>query len=274
MTSISLCLPHSINLSFSRHLILSISPGFFQGFLKILVSLSSLWCILQQLHYLSQSPILVEFWAPWKIGYGIVSEALAYKLPFVFYNQGVVEMIKRDLITGHWKPYLERAVCLKPSYEGGINGGEVAARILQDTAIGKNNASDKLSGARRLRDAIVLGYQLQRVPGRDLCIPDWYANAENELGRRTGSPAAEMTENSFFMNSYTEDFEILHGDLQGFSDTMSFLKSLAELDTEEIFVARAPGRLDVMGGIADYSGSLVLQDWTSAQGSLLCFAKR
>ncbi|MDQ6788342.1 MAG: GHMP kinase [Acidobacteriota bacterium] len=27
----------------------------------------------------------------------------------------------------------------------------------------------------------------------------------------------------------------------------------------EIFVARAPGRLDVMGGIADYSGSLVLQ---------------
>lgn len=28
---------------------------------------------------------------------------------------------------------------------------------------------------------------------------------------------------------------------------------------EEIFVSRAPGRLDVIGGIADYSGSLVLQ---------------
>jgi hypothetical protein len=28
---------------------------------------------------------------------------------------------------------------------------------------------------------------------------------------------------------------------------------------KEIYVARAPGRLDVMGGIADYSGSLVLQ---------------
>lgn len=28
---------------------------------------------------------------------------------------------------------------------------------------------------------------------------------------------------------------------------------------EDIFVTRAPGRLDVMGGIADYSGSLVLQ---------------
>ncbi|KAL7616901.1 hypothetical protein Lser_V15G04532 [Lactuca serriola] len=27
---------------------------------------------------------------------------------------------------------------------------------------------------------------------------------------------------------------------------------------EEIYVARAPGRLDVVGGIVDYSGSLVL----------------
>ncbi|XAR57680.1 L-arabinokinase [Bertholletia excelsa] len=237
-----------------------------------------------------------------KIGYGTVSEALAYKLPFVFvrrdyfneepflrnmleYYQGGVEMIRRDLLTGHWKPYLERAVSLKPCYEGGINGGEVAARILQETAVGKNYASDKFSGARRLRDAIVLGYQLQRVPGRDLCIPDWYANAENELNLRTGSPTAEITENSFRMQSYTEDFDILHGDLQELSDTKTFLKSLAELDAvydsgksvekrwmrermaaagifnweEEIFVARAPGRLDVVGGIADYSGSLVLQ---------------
>jgi L-arabinokinase len=29
--------------------------------------------------------------------------------------------------------------------------------------------------------------------------------------------------------------------------------------TADVFIARAPGRLDVMGGIADYSGSLVLQ---------------
>ncbi|KAI8560968.1 hypothetical protein RHMOL_Rhmol04G0297800 [Rhododendron molle] len=220
-----------------------------------------------------------------KIGYGTVSEALAYKLPFVFYYQCGVEMIRRDLLTGRWKPYLERAISLKPCYEGGINGGEVAARILQDTAVGKNYTADKLSGARRLRDAIVLGYQLQRVPGRDICIPDWYANAENEFGLRTGSPTAEMTETRSHIMSYTEDFDILHGDLQGLSDTMTFLKSLAELGAvydsgknkekhwirermaaagifnweEEIFVARAPGRLDVVGGIADYSGSLVLQ---------------
>ncbi|GFZ15519.1 arabinose kinase [Actinidia rufa] len=238
----------------------------------------------------------------WKIGYGTVSEALAYKLPFVFvrrdyfneepflrnmleYYQCGVEMIRRDLLTGHWKPYLERAISLSPCYEGGINGGEVAACILQNTAVGKSYASDKLSGARRLRDAIVLGYQLQRVPGRDLCIPDWYANAENELGLRTGSPTVEMAENSFHMKSYTEDFDILHGDLQGLSDTITFLNNLVDLDAvydsgkntekhwmrermaaagifnweEEIFVARAPGRLDVVGGIADYSGSLVLQ---------------
>ncbi|GKV37775.1 hypothetical protein SLEP1_g45765 [Rubroshorea leprosula] len=237
-----------------------------------------------------------------KIGYGTVSEALAYKLPFVFvrrdyfneepflrnmleYYQGGVEMIRRDLLTGHWKPYLERAISLKPCYEGGINGGKVAAHILQETAIGKNYTSDKLSGARRLRDAIVLGYQLQRVPGRDLSIPEWYANAENELGQSAGSPPAEMSGSNLLMTSWTEDFEILHGDLQGLSDTMAFLKSLADLDAvydsgknaekrqmrerkaaaglfnseEDIFVARAPGRLDVMGGIADYSGSLVLQ---------------
>lgn len=34
-------------------------------------------------------------------------------------------MIRRDLLTGHWQPYLERAISLRPCYEGGINGGEV-----------------------------------------------------------------------------------------------------------------------------------------------------
>src|ERR1051326_2365948 len=34
----------------------------------------------------------------------------------------------------------------------------------------------------------------------------------------------------------------------------------------DIHVARAPGRLDVMGGIADYSGSLVLQ-WPIAEAT-------
>ncbi|KAK7260752.1 hypothetical protein RIF29_27049 [Crotalaria pallida] len=225
-----------------------------------------------------------------KIGYGTVSEALAYKCPFVFvrrdyfneepflrnmleYYQCGVEMIRRDLLTGHWTPYLERAISLKPCYEAGINGGEVAAHILQETAIGKNYASDKLSGARRLRDAIVLGYQLQRAPGRDMAIPEWYATAENQLGLSSPSSPVDDGSSEF---SGIEDFEILHGDVQGLPDTVAFFKTLSELGEkhtrrerkaaaslfiweEEIFVARAPGRLDVMGGIADYSGSLVLQ---------------
>lgn len=107
-----------------------------------------------------------------KIGYGTVSESLAYNLPFIFvrrdyfneepflrnmleveqvpvelfesfttvylfinasisfscckqYYQGGVEMIRRDLLTGSWTPYLERALTLKPCYEADINGGEV-----------------------------------------------------------------------------------------------------------------------------------------------------
>lgn len=231
-----------------------------------------------------------------KIGYGTFSEALAYKLPFVFvrrdyfneepflrnmleYYQGGVEMIRRDFLTGHWQPYLERALTLSPCYDGGVNGGEVAARILQDTAIGKKFRSKKLSGARRLRDAIILGYQLQRSPGRDVLIPDWYTRAENEL------PHPGVNGDATFTESCIGNFEILHGDLLGLLDTVSFLKSLSALDCEygsgkntgkrqlrehsaaaalfnweeDIFVARAPGRLDVMGGIADYSGSLVLQ---------------
>ncbi|KAG8058091.1 hypothetical protein GUJ93_ZPchr0002g24544 [Zizania palustris] len=233
-----------------------------------------------------------------KIGYGTVSEALAYKLPFVFvrrdyfneepflrnmleHYQCGIEMIRRDLLTGHWKPYLRRAVTLQPCYDHPINGGQVAAHILQDTASGKKYISGKLSGARRLRDAIVLGYQLQRSPGRDISIPDWYSLSEKETGVRPAPTYHEHEVNGSVESSF-EDFEILHGDMQGLTDTMAFLTSLSGLVgsdprspekqsrervaasvlfdwEEEIFVARAPGRLDVMGGIADYSGSLVLQ---------------
>ncbi|KAI3911159.1 hypothetical protein MKW92_033368, partial [Papaver armeniacum] len=231
-----------------------------------------------------------------KIGYGTVSEALSYKLPFVFVRRDFfneepfvrnmledAEMIRRDLLTGRWAPYLQRAISLKPCYEGGVDGGKVTARILQDMAIGKN--IQKFSGASRLSDAIVLGYQLQRAPGRDADIPEWYSVAEHELGMRNSLSSAEMNQKSSSEKSFVEEFEILHGDHHGLPDTINFLRSLAELDVEhnsghntekhkmreqiaaaalfnwedEIFVARAPGRLDVMGGIADYSGSLVLQ---------------
>jgi L-arabinokinase len=63
-------------------------------------------------------------------------------------------------------------------------------------------------------------------------------------------------------------------------DVESFLRELARLDDHpepaagtlfdrgrEVVVTRAPGRLDLMGGIADYSGSLVLQ-WPLREATL------
>ncbi|XP_016580261.1 L-arabinokinase isoform X3 [Capsicum annuum] len=235
-----------------------------------------------------------------KVGYGTTSEALAYKVPLVFvrrdyfneepflrnmieHYQAGVEMIRRDLLSGCWAPYIERAITLKPCYDGGVNGGEVAARIIQDTAMGINHISHGLSGARRLGDAIVLGYQLQRITGKDIAIPEWYSLAQSELSSRTQFPNKEVPDRSS-LTRQSDYFAILHGDHQGLPDTLGFLKSLAEIESsgnpqnniklqtrehlaaaamfsweEEIFVSRAPGRLDVMGGIADYSGSLVLQ---------------
>ncbi|KAL0344948.1 UNVERIFIED_CONTAM: L-arabinokinase [Sesamum radiatum] len=235
-----------------------------------------------------------------KIGYGAASEALAYKVPLIFvrrdyfneepfvrnmleYCQCGVEIIRRDLLSGRWAPYIQRAITLKPCYEGGTNGGEVVAQILHDTALGKEPTPSKLRGSRRLKDAIVLGYQLQGVSGKDIDVPHWYTLAQTELSSRTPLPDENSIQNTASAIG-TEDFEILHGDHHGLSDTIGFLKSLTDLHAlsnyansskhqsreslaaaaminweEEIVVARAPGRLDVMGGIADYSGSLVLQ---------------
>ena len=43
-------------------------------------------------------------------------------------------------------------------------------------------------------------------------------------------------------------------------------------DDRDIIVARAPGRLDVMGGIADYSGSLVLE-WPLADATFVALQR-
>jgi galactokinase len=59
-------------------------------------------------------------------------------------------------------------------------------------------------------------------------------------------------------------YEIVGGDAHGLRDVAQFIETLNETTTffepqRELTIARAPGRLDVMGGIADYSGSLVLE---------------
>jgi galactokinase len=67
-------------------------------------------------------------------------------------------------------------------------------------------------------------------------------------------------------------YQIVEGETNNLPDVSEFIDTLNALQTSrvpeardlfepdgELTVARAPGRLDVMGGIADYSGSLVLQ---------------
>src|SRR5215210_7017866 len=69
-------------------------------------------------------------------------------------------------------------------------------------------------------------------------------------------------------------YRIVHGTTHDLPDTAAFIEILNRLEQQqqsaleagrlfdaegELFVTRAPGRLDVMGGIADYSGSLVLE---------------
>jgi galactokinase len=74
------------------------------------------------------------------------------------------------------------------------------------------------------------------------------------------------------MSRILSEYRIIHGAACELPDVAAFIATLNTLDTQpvqearglfdgqgELIVARAPGRLDVMGGIADYSGSLVLQ---------------
>jgi galactokinase len=67
-------------------------------------------------------------------------------------------------------------------------------------------------------------------------------------------------------------YRVVHGDPSSAPDVQAFIDLLNNLPTHpfsparelfnttaDLIVSRAPGRLDVMGGIADYSGSLVLE---------------
>lgn len=67
-------------------------------------------------------------------------------------------------------------------------------------------------------------------------------------------------------------YRIIQGETRDLSDASTFIEALNKLDQNpspearrlfdpdpDIVIARAPGRLDVMGGIADYSGSMVLE---------------
>jgi galactokinase len=58
-------------------------------------------------------------------------------------------------------------------------------------------------------------------------------------------------------------FKVIEGPANVSAETLAFIEEVSSADLFDdrgpVVVTRAPGRLDVMGGIADYSGSLVLQ---------------
>ena len=81
------------------------------------------------------------------------------------------------------------------------------------------------------------------------------------------------------------DREIVRAEAHGLRDVSAFIDMLSKLNEHpandvrtlfamqpEITIARAPGRLDVMGGIADYSGSLVLE-LPTAEATLVALQK-
>src|SRR5262249_53973944 len=87
------------------------------------------------------------------------------------------------------------------------------------------------------------------------CVKAW----SEEAGGRKQKQTAPM-------------YRIISGSAHGLADTEAFIQLLQDLPEQrhaavrtfltpkrELIVSRAPGRLDLMGGIADYSGSLVLE---------------
>ncbi|KAK3244889.1 hypothetical protein CYMTET_45520, partial [Cymbomonas tetramitiformis] len=117
-----------------------------------------------------------------KIGYGTTSESLAHHVPLVyvrrnFFNEEpflrkllelhgcMVEMTRRDFFNGHWRPYLERALSLEPSFPlEQTDGGAMVARTIVQVAQGELHLRPQ--GQVRLRDAIVFGYEMARASSR------------------------------------------------------------------------------------------------------------
>lgn len=76
-------------------------------------------------------------------------------------------------------------------------------------------------------------------------------------------------------------FKLIHGIVESYSDTAGFVekiqhykigkKSFFDKD-ETIFISRAPGRLDVMGGMADYSGATVFE--STIQEAIFCAVQK
>lgn len=233
-----------------------------------------------------------------KVGYGTTSEAVAHSKPFVFirrdyfneqeYLLGLLrqhklahEMSRADFYGGSWGPALEAALKETPQKQANgplldTHGGLKVAEVLLDIARATMNApAEHKFGANddtALRGTIVAGYLLRKAAAESEPDP-------RGLGGGIGGVGSKPSVGG--IGGAGGGLEVLEGlpsSLQR-DDTKEFLALLRHLASDavhsglreckglfkfgaaqpRITVGRAPGRLDLMGGIADYSGSLVLQ---------------
>lgn len=231
-----------------------------------------------------------------KLGYGMSSEVLAHSTPVVFirrewfneepflrrllYNYGLaLEMSSYDFYLGEWEKHLNKAYAMKqrvnkvgPPKGVNCNGGQIVATLLEKLARGDRRIGKTRVKGDQLRDAIVYGFMMKAARTLDdREVGHWY---ENIHSTQSFTPMFPNRQKLPF-----HGFELLEGNTRNLEDVHQFLALLAALANstavsedpaltyaqtmfdwkKEIFIGRAPGRLDVMGGIADYSGSLVLQ---------------
>ena len=206
----------------------------------------------------------------------------------------LAEMPRAEFYAGECSPHLEAAYARSkllpkrpspPSRTYEVDGGRVVAARIEALASEGRTAP---SSPPHLSSKIVSGYLLKSAQQTG-CILRWKPHSaaaantpdillsEDKLrtmGICVASSRSEVSLNEALAEPGVADFVALllklrekagkMGSFEGGgvrADGLDYACHLFSFDNgaSEICVTRAPGRLDVMGGIADYSGSLVLQ---------------
>ncbi|KAK9803166.1 hypothetical protein WJX72_006956 [[Myrmecia] bisecta] len=196
-----------------------------------------------------------------------------------------IEMKPRDFLEGNWGPFLEAALAARSAYSDATNGAEAGSVRLRD-AIVWGYMMQRHSA--RATVEVPEWYTRGHLPPGLTSPSASPCPSPSPLHQSSPSRLGTATPGPFHVTAATAaGFSVLAGQeaLGRCPDTLDFLQTLARLRShaeasssdahaalpefraatrlfnweDEIYVTRAPGRLDVMGGIADYSGSAVLQ---------------
>ena len=219
----------------------------------------------------------------------------AYLIRLLQKRDLLAEMPRTDFYAGKWAAHLEAAYARGKSFPQrpsppprtyDVDGGRVVAARVEALAKEAAAAASPPTSPPILTSTIVSGYVLKSAQKAG-CIVKW----RDEAGPSTPAAKfslAQMKQLGFSVPSFESqvplddalsergvaDFVALLAKLRdssdgatsfegggGRADGLDYARRLLNFGdgARDIVVARAPGRLDVMGGIADYSGSLVLQ---------------